>query len=179
MKATYNVKNLENKPKQVFIEEVQKGIEEKKTIIRILSSEVIDVLKKFDKKVVNKRVCTALSNITLVNDSKLWASLDTDTWYKRQGYYLLTLYHNYRRDSLVIKLMVDEDNRLVLDKTIAEVTDRVGQLEKSIADMTDAIENYDKYFELCVKMNDTICEYINNTNYIVRDNFYNVNKFYL
>jgi hypothetical protein len=179
MKATYNLKNLENKPKEVFIEDAKKCIEEKKDLIRILTNEVTGVLNKFDKKVVNKRICTALSNITLVTGYKVWASLDTDTWYKNQQYYLLTLYHNYHRDTIVIRLRIDSDNRLDYNKTIAELNDRVSQLEKSIADYEDAIENYDKYFEMCVKLNDTICDYVNNTNYIVRDNFSNINKFYL
>lgn len=183
--ATFAKPNIEKKRKEEFLSDLTKRLNAQKILFNILKTDVVNIVKKYDGKVFTKRFTNELSKIEIEN---VQVRVSYEDWrYSSQFRVELEIFfeedkYNYdKRFSSCFGVFVDEEKKVNAEKTINELMkpQMWENNEQYLQDLQNCIDNYDEFFEKAVQLNQAICDYVNQTNSTIRDNFNIQNLFYL
>jgi hypothetical protein len=183
--ATFSKANIEKKRKEEFIAELAKRLQAQKILYNILKTDVLNLVRKYDGKVFTKRFTNELGKIQIEN---VVVRVSYEDWrFSAQFRVSVEIFFEEdkfdygKRFSTCFSVYTDNEKKVNAEKTIDELMkpQMWEHNEQYLKDLQSCIDNYDFYFEKAVQLEQAICDYVNETNSIVRDNFTLHNLFYL
>lgn len=138
--------------KDYFIAERRQTIKVNNIMIDTLNS-IIPVITKFDNKVYNKRLVTALKTVVTCNDIHFIQNNDRVDLYA--GGDLRMVNDSEKRflgylgkDTIWLYIHFNKEGKIDAEKTIEVVNNVIDRLNNDIVDCIDCVENYDTYIKI-------------------------------
>lgn len=159
----YNNKIRTKKSKEEFINEMNKRIEIRNTIMEFVENVYFPMMAtKFDGKVYNARFINALNEE---------AKKINELMYVKRGYSMDEIEIQLRLDkwnyndyeSILLKLKTNAEGRIDYEATVNDEMGKkwIESFKSYIDEYQKAIDNYDEYMKVFVELNDALNKYNN------------------
>ena len=179
MATNYKFYTVEKVSSEEYINNLKEIIDAEKLVVEMMQKEVFNLIKEFDNKIFNVKFERALSEICLekyidTTKAKIYAYVSTEYHYDNKK--VLRISYDYKwiknkNVSWTLDLVI-ENKRLNAEKTLnAEKLEKEWQYKfNRIKEIEDAIKEYNTMLEKANKLQEMICDFLNETNHAFREN---------
>lgn len=186
MATNFKFYPVEKVSSKEYINNLKEIIDAEKLVFEMMQKEVFNLVKEFDNKIFNVKFERALKDIFLEKyidrtKAKIYAYISTEYSYDNKKTLRISYDYKWVQNKNVTWTLdlVIENKRLNAEKTLnAEKLEKEWQYKfNGIKEKENAIKEYNTMLEKANKLQEMICDFLNNTNYAFRDNI-NFNHLY-